>query len=192
MVVISSNELRPGTTLDLEGQLFTVVEFQHVQMGRGSAYVRTRLKNVKTGSVISKTFQAGEKLERAFIEVKIMQYLYFAQDRFVFMDPQSYEQLELNTEMIGEGKKFMKEGSTVNLKFYGDSPIGIELPGSVELKVTETDPGLRGDTVSGGSKPATLETGLVVRVPLFINIGDILKIDTRSGEYIERAGKEAA
>ena len=184
---ISTNDLKNGIALDLPEGLMTVVEFQHVKPGKGGAFVRTKLKNARTGAVIDKTFRAGEKIGFAQIDKREMQYLYREGSDAVFMDNSTYDQLHVPTETLGKSAHFMKEGDTVVLPMYGDEIIGVELPASVELVVAETEPGVQGDRVSGTRKPATLETGLVVQVPLFVEQGERIKVDTRSGEYLTRA-----
>lgn len=171
----------------MEGEVYTVVDFQHVKPGKGAAFVRSRLKNVKTGAVVEKTFRAGEKLPRAHVDRREMQYLYNTGDQYIFMDNQSYDQLPLGEEQLGEALRFLKENMVITVLMYQGSPIGVELPNSVELKVVDTEPGFKGDTAAGGSKPARLETGATVQVPFFINPGDVIRVDTRTGEYIERA-----
>ncbi|MGE5593208.1 MAG: elongation factor P [Betaproteobacteria bacterium] len=184
--MISTNDFHTGLTIELDGEVYTVVDFQHVKPGKGSAFVRSRLKNVKTGYVIERTFRAGEKLPRAHIDYREMQYLYSSGDENYFMDTSTYEQLVLNNETLGDAKKYLKENMVIGVQMYEGSPIGVELPNFVELAVVDTDPGLRGDTATGGSKPATLETGAVVQVPLFVNVGDVIRVDTRTGQYLER------
>ncbi|MFZ3062887.1 MAG: elongation factor P [Actinomycetota bacterium] len=184
--MISTNQFKIGMSIELDGTLFEILDFQHVKPGKGQAFVRTRLKNLKTDSVTDKTFRAGEKVKLAHLEKRKMQYLYRDEDNFVFMDTSTYEQLSLTKEHVGVAVKYLKENVEVEVEFYEKRPVGLELPVSVELKVVQTTPGLKGDTVSGGSKPATLETGVVVQVPLFINVGDAIKIDTRTGGYITR------
>lgn len=180
-------DFRNGMTLRIEGTLFSIVEFMHVKPGKGSAFVRTKLKNVRTGAVLDRTFRASERVEDVRLERKQMQYLYSAEDLYYFMDEETYEQTGLPREQVGEDVlQFLKEGETVSTLMDGSETIGIELPFFVELKVAQTDPGMRGDTVSAGSKPALLETGATVQVPLFINVEDVLKIDTRTGIYVER------
>ena len=171
----------------MEGEVYTVVDFQHVKPGKGAAFVRSRLKNVKTGAVVEKTFRAGEKLPRAHVDRREMQYLYNTGDQYIFMDNQSYDQLPLGEDQLGDALRFLKENMVITVLMYQGSPIGVELPNSVELKVVETEPGFKGDTAAGGSKPARLETGATVQVPFFINPGDVIRVDTRTGEYIERA-----
>lgn len=185
--MISSNDFRNGLTIEVDGQVFMIVEFLHVKPGKGSAFVRTKMKNVETGGVVERTFRAGEKVPRAILERSEMQYLYRAGDDFAFMDNETFEQLSLSADDLGDQTNYLKEGMTINAVRYQGRLMGIELPNSVELTVVETDPGIRGDTASGGTKPARLETGLVVQVPFFINEGDVLRIDTRSGQYLERA-----
>lgn len=184
--MISTNDLRTGVTVELDGDVYTVVDFQHVKPGKGAAFVRTKIKNIKTGQVFERTFRAGEKLNRAIIERKTMQFLYSDGDSYYFMDTQTFEQIPIMKEQIEDSIQYLKENMEVMVMFYEGIPIGIELPTAVELKVTHTEPGFKGDTATGGSKPATLETGAVVQVPLFINIDDIIKVDTRTGEYLSR------
>lgn len=184
---ISTNDLKNGISLDLAEGLFQVVEFQHVKPGKGGAFVRTTLKNVRTGAVIERTFRAGEKVEQAIIDKREMQYLYREGDDFVFMDNVSYDQMSVTPKSLGSTVNYLIEGATAVLQIYADEIVGVEIPASVELMVTETEPGIQGDRVSGARKPATLETGIIVQVPLFVNIGDRIKVDTRSGEYLTRA-----
>lgn len=186
--MISSNDFRPGTNIIYNNEPWQVVEFQHVKPGKGAAFVRTKLKNLKTGNTRENTFRAGEKLEPAHIEKRDMQYLYQDGDDYVFMDNSSYEQTSVHKDNLGDrARKYMKEGLEFAVVFHNTDVIAIDPPNFVELEVTETDPGLKGDTSSGGSKPATLETGAVVQVPLFIGIGEVLRIDTRTDSYLERA-----
>jgi len=187
--MISTNDFRPGMTVEIDGEIYEVIEFLHVKPGKGSAFVRTKLKNIKTQSVIERNFRAGEKFPRAILERREMQYLYNQDDVYFFMDTTTYEQVSLSKETIGDGVKFLKENINAYVVFHNNIPIGIELPITVELKVVSTEPGFKGDTVTGGNKPATLETGAVIQVPLFVNVGDIIKIDTRTGEYLERVNK---
>jgi elongation factor P len=184
---VSTNDLKNGMTLDLPEGLFTLVEFQHVKPGKGGAFVRTKLKNVRTGAVIDKTYRADEKLEQAIIDKHEMQFLYRDGDDYVFMDSTSYEQIQVPRPALGDAANFLKEGHAVYLQMYGSDIIGIDLPAAVELTVAETEPGIQGDRVSGARKPATLETGLVVQVPLFVNPGESIRVDTRTGEYLTRA-----
>jgi len=184
--LISTNEFRKGAKIEHKGEPFEIVDFQHVKMGRGGAIVRTRLRSLRTGSVLEETFRSGEKFESPQLEEKEMQYLYAEGDLHYFMDTDTFEQMPLSTPQLGEAKRFLKENMVVKVLFYRGTPISVELPTFVELMVTQTEPGFKGDTASGGSKPATLETGAVVRVPFHINEGDLIRIDTRTSEYIER------
>ncbi len=186
--MISTNDFRNGMTIDLDGVLYNILFFQHVKPGKGGAFVRTRLKNLKTGAVIEKTFRAGEKVELALLDKRSMQYLYREGSRYHFMDMETYEQIALEESEVGEAALYIKEGVVVNMPLYEGKPVGVEPPIFVELEVTETSPGVKGDTASGGSKPATLETGAVIQVPLFIEKGNVVKVDSRTGEYVERVG----
>jgi elongation factor P len=185
--MISSNDFRNGVTILIEGNLWTVIEFLHVKPGKGSAFVRTRLKNVKTGSTVERTFRAGEKLERATVDKRQMSMLYNDADGFHFMDQETFENVTLQREIIGGPADFLKDGMLVDVQFHGDVPIGVELPAHVELKIVETDPGFKGNTATNTFKPAKLETGATVQVPLFIESGDTIRIDTRDRGYIGRA-----
>lgn len=185
-MAVTSNDFRNGMTIDIEGTLYIVTYFQHVKPGKGQAFVRTRLKNVKTGAVQEKTFRAGEKVNQAILDKRKMQYLYDDAENSVFMDMETYEQLALGPEAVGDAAIWLKEGVTVDIPIHEGNPISVEAPLFVELEVAETVPGIKGDTASGGTKPATLETGAVIQVPLFISEGDLLKVDTRNGTYIER------
>jgi len=185
-VTVSTNDLRNGMTLNLPEGLYSVVEFQHVKPGKGGAFVRTKLKNVRTGAVIDRTYRADEKLDQAVVEKKEMQYLYRDVDHYVFMDNVSYDQMNVDEAALGTASRYLKEGDSVVLQMYGDEIVGVDLPAAVELTVTATEAGVQGDRVSGARKPATLETGVVVQVPLFVNEGDRLRVDTRSGEYLTR------
>jgi elongation factor P len=186
-VSVSSNDLKNGMALNLPEGLMTVVEFQHVKPGKGGAFVRTKLKNFRTGAVLERTFRADEKLSLAVIDKREMQYLYREGAELVFMDNESYEQLQVSTADLGDAVKYVKEGDTVVLPVYDGNVVGVELPAAVELTIAETEPGVQGDRVSGARKPATLETGLVVQVPLFVGPGERIKVDTRTGEYLARA-----
>lgn len=185
--MISSNDFRPGVTIELDGDPCQVVEFQHVKPGKGAAFVRTKIKNLKTGASIERTFRAGEKVPPARLERKQMQYLYYDGESYVFMDNATFEQTSLTLKQLDGGEKYLKENMDCQITTYNNEILGVELPNTVELKVVETEPGIKGDTTSGGSKPATLETGAVVNVPFFVNVDDVLRIDTRTGSYIERA-----
>ena len=186
-MAITTNDLKNGMSLNLPEGLFQVVEFQHVKPGKGGAFVRTTLRNVRTGAVVDRTFRGAEKVEQAVIDKREMQYLYRDGDGFVFMDNATYDQITVSPEALADAAGYLIAGNTAMLQLYGDEIVGTELPASVELTVTDTEPGLQGDRVSGARKPATMETGLVVQVPLFVNVGEKLKIDTRSGEYLTRA-----
>jgi elongation factor P len=187
MAATSTNDLKRGMTLDLPGGLFQIVDFQHVKPGKGPAFVRTTLRNARTGGQLDKTFRADERVEQAVVDKKEMQFLYRDGSDYVFMDSDSYEQLHVGPAALGEATNYIVDGSTVVLQLYKDEIIGTDLPAAVELTVIETEPGVQGDRVSGARKPATLETGLVVQVPLFVNPGERIKVDTRSAEYLTRA-----
>jgi elongation factor P len=186
-MAVTTNDLRNGMTLDLPDGLFAVVEFQHVKPGKGGAFVRTKLKNVRTGAVVEKTFRADERVEQAIVDKREMQLLYRDGSDYVFMDVTSYDQLHVSPASLGDASQFVKEGDNAVLQMYAGEIVGVDLPAAVELTVAETEPGVQGDRVSGARKPATLETGLVVQVPLFVNPGERIKVDTRTGEYITRA-----
>lgn len=184
--MISTNQFKNGMTIELDGALFQIVDFQHVKPGKGGAFVRTKLKNVRTGAVIDKTFRAGEKVEQAMVNRRPMQYLYNDGSDYIFMDTETYEQISLPASFLQDETKFLKENMNVLIAMHDGQALGIELPTAVELEVAQTEPGVKGDTASGATKPATLETGAVVQVPLFVNIGDTIKVDTRTGDYITR------
>ncbi len=183
---VSTNDLRNGMTLDLDGELWTVLEFLHHKPGKGQAVVRTKLRNVRTGAVLERTFRADEKVGLAILEKREQQFLYREGDALVFMDLGTYEQVHVPAEVAGSAVHYLTEGATAVVAYHQGVPIAVELPAAVTLAVTDTEPGLRGDRVSGAMKPATLETGLVVQVPLFVEPGDRVKVDTRTGEYLER------
>ncbi|TEB06647.1 Elongation factor P [Pelotomaculum schinkii] len=185
--MISTNDFRTGQTIEMEGDVFQIIEFQHVKPGKGAAFVRSKLRNVRTGAVIEKTFNAGEKLPKARIEKREVQYLYNDGKDYNFMDMESYDQTAMTSEQLGDAVKYLKENMIIQVLTFQGKSIGVELPNFVELEVVDTAPGIKGDTASGGSKPATLETGTIVQVPFFINVGDKLQIDTRTGNYIKRA-----
>ena len=186
MPAITTNDLKNGITLELDNALFQVVEFQHVKPGKGGAFVRTKLRNLRTGNVFDRTFNAGVRVEQAVLEKKDMQFLYRDGDDYVFMDMDSYDQTNVAPVALGEAADYMVENSSAIIAFHNGDIVSVEIPASVELEVTDTEPGIQGDRVSGARKPATLETGLVVQVPLFINTGDRVKVDTRSADYITR------
>ena len=185
--MISSNDFRTGVTIEYDGQIWRVIEFMHVKPGKGAAFVRTKLKNIRTGAVKETTFRAGEKVGRARIENRGMQYLYNDGDNFTFMDTETFEQTNIGRDQLEYELNFLKENMNCVVVLYEGQPIGVELPNTVELSVAQTEPGIRGDTATGGSKPAAMETGYTVQVPFFINVGDVLIIDTRSGLYVSRA-----
>ncbi len=182
--MISSNDFRPGVHVLLDGEMYVIIASDHVKVGRGPAYVKAKIRNTKTGATTERTFRAGERVPHAYLERKTMQYLYMAGDEFVMMDKTTYEQLPLPRALLGDAVQFLAENLDVTVVFHEDTPIGVEMPNSVDLRIVETSPGFRGDTVSGGTKPATLETGAVVQVPLFVMVGEVVRIDTRTGTYI--------
>ncbi len=186
-MVISSNEVRPGDAIMYEGVLYEVLQYEHVKPGKGGAFVRLKLRNIKLGTVIDRTLNAGEKLEDVEIEPHDMQYLYKEGEAYVFMNTETYEQVQLPKGLLGDAMNYLKENDTIMVNFNGDQPIGIRLPTSVALKIVETAPAVRGDTVNNANKAATLETGAVVQVPMFIETGELVKVDTKTGRYIERA-----
>ncbi|MFO7637004.1 MAG: elongation factor P [Clostridia bacterium] len=185
--MLFAGDFRNGLSFEMDGQLFQIVEFQHVKPGKGAAFVRAKIRNILTGSIHERTFNPNEKFERAIIERKDMQYLYKDGELFYFMDMESYEQIPLNANTLGDSLKFIKENETVQMLSHKSNIFGVEPPNFVVLEVIQTEPGYKGDTAQGATKPATVETGAVVKVPLFINIGEKIRIDTRSGEYMERA-----
>ena len=185
--MISAGDFKNGVTFEFEGNVYQVVEFQHVKPGKGAAFVRTKLKNVINGGVVEKTFRPTDKMPKAHIERRDMEYLYQDGDLFYFMDQETYEQIRLSSEQLGDALKFVKENMLVKILSYKGSVFGVEPPNFVELQVTETEPGFKGDTATGATKPATLETGAVINVPLFIEEGEMIRVDTRTGEYMERA-----
>ncbi len=185
--MISASEFRNGVTIEYEGDVYTILEFQHVKPGKGAAFVRTKIKNIKTGSVVEKTFRPTEKMGKAFIDRKDMQYLYSDGELFHFMDNETFEQIAVNASDVGDALKFVKENEMVKILSYNGEIFGIEPPLFVELEITDTEPGFKGDTATGATKPAVVETGASVNVPLFVNQGDVIKIDTRTGEYLSRA-----
>ncbi len=182
---VSTAEFKKGLKIQFDGEPYSIVDFQHVKPGKGGAFVRTKLKHMKLGRVIDNTFRAGEKVELVDFDEKRMQYLY-KDDRYHFMDLDTYDQISLAPEEVGEARDFLKENTEVEILFIDGNPVSVELPNFIELQIVKTDPGIRGDTATGGSKPATLETGAVIQVPLFLNEGAVVKVDTRSGEYLGR------
>jgi elongation factor P len=186
MPAITTNDLKNGITLELDNGLFTVVEFQHVKPGKGGAFVRTKLRNLRNGNVFEKTFNAGIRVEQAILDKRDMQFLYKDGDDFVFMDTESYDQSNISPTALGEAADYLVEQAMAIIAYHNNEIVTVEIPASVELVVAETEPGVQGDRVSGAKKPATLETGKVIQVPLFVNVGDKLKVDTRTGDYITR------
>ena len=185
-MAIDTSQFKNGLKIEIDGAPFVIVYFQHVKPGKGGAFVRTKVKNLLNGKVLEKTFRSGEKVGEADVEERKMQYLYHDGENLVFMDQESYDQTPFPDDVVGDSKLFLKENTDVEVLFWKGNPVNIELPAFVELEVTKSDPGLKGDTSSGAQKPATLETGATIQVPLFINEGDILRVDTRTGEYSER------
>ena len=185
--MISAGDFRNGVTIEFEGNIYQIIEFQHVKPGKGAAFVRTKLKNIKSGGVVEKTFRPTEKCEKAHIERKDMQYLYQDGDLYNFMDMETYDQIALNSDVVGDALKFVKENETVKICSHNGNVFSVEPPLFVELAITETEPGFKGDTAQGATKPCIVETGAQVMVPLFVNQGDKIKIDTRTGEYLSRA-----
>lgn len=184
---MDTSDFRNGLSIIMDNDIYTIVDFQHVKPGKGGAFVRSKLRNIRTGGTISKTWNAGEKMDQAILERKTMQYLYNQDGEYFVMDMESFEQISIREEQIGDQVKYLKDGEQIQVQTHEGRVIGVELPLSVEVEVVETDPGVRGDTASGGSKPAKVETGAVVQVPFFINVGDKIKVDTRTDSYLERA-----
>jgi elongation factor P len=185
--MISTNDMRPGQTLELDGTLFTIVNYQHVKPGKGQAFVKTKLKNVKSGAVVERTFRADEKVNLAVLDKREMQFLYPDEAGLVFMDNETFDQIHVDPGLLGDTVRFLKDGTVCLVPVYEGTPVGAELPVTVQLEVSETEPGMKGDRVAGALKPATLETGATVQVPLFVEPGERIKVDTRTGEYISRA-----
>lgn len=185
--MISVNDFKTGVTIEIDGQAYQVVDFQHVKPGKGAAFVRAKLKNIKSGGVVEKTFRGGEKVPRAHLENKEMQYLYNDGEDYVFMDTENFEQISISKETMGDGIKWLLENMNIRILLFQGNIIGVEMPNFVELEVVDTEPVVKGDTATGATKNATLETGAVVQVPLFVNTGDRIRIDTRIGQYMERA-----
>ena len=187
--MIETGDLRKGSTIEIDGALYQVIEVEHLKIGRGSAQVRMKLRDLRAGHIVDKSVQAGSRFARARVERQPAQYLYAEGNLHYFMNTDTYDQFPLGKDHLGGALNYLRENATCNLLMFGDEPVGVELPAAVELAVTQTDPWVRGDTAQGGTKPAQLETGISVNVPLFVNAGDVLKIDTRTGEYLERANK---
>ncbi|MEA2641496.1 MAG: elongation factor [Chloroflexota bacterium] len=184
--MISTGDLKKGVVIEMDGQLFQIMDYQHLKIGRGSAQVRMKLRNVRSGAVVDRTVQAGDKWPRVRLERRNVSYLYEDAPNYVFMDQENFEQISLTRDQLGDAANYLKDGIEFEVLMFEEEPIGVEPPITVELEITNTEPGFRGDTASGGTKPATLETGLVVSVPLFVNQGETIKVDTRTGTYIER------
>jgi len=187
--MIEGSQLRRGNTIEIDGTLYSVIEIDHIKMGRGSAQVRMKLRDIRAGHIVDKSAQSGARFQRARVENTSAQYMYPDGDLHYFMNTETFDQFPISKDLLGDALSYLVENGSCELRMYGDEPVGIELPAAVELEVAETDPWVKGDTAQGGTKPAKLQTGIMVTVPLFINTGDLLKIDTRSGEYLERAGK---
>jgi elongation factor P len=185
--VISAGELKKGITIDLDGRLYGIVDYSHNKMGRGGAVVRLKLRDLRSGAIVERTFPASEKFRRSFLERSKVQFLYREDDTFYFMDTETFEQTPMTVEKLGDAANYLKENMVVDLLKHNEEALDIELPVTVDLAVTESEPGFKGDTATGGTKPALLETGLRVLVPLFVNVGDVVRVDTRTGEYLERA-----
>ena len=184
--MVSAGDFRNGVTFEMDGNVYQIIEFQHVKPGKGAAFVRAKIRNVIAGTVVERTFNPNEKVPTAFVERKDMEYSYSDGDLYYFMDNETYEQLPLNRELVEDAMQYVKENTSVDVKFFKGQAFSVEAPNFVELAITQTDPGIKGDTATGGTKPATLETGAVVNVPLFVNEGDVIRVDTRSGEYMSR------
>lgn len=184
--MISTTDFRSGLKIKVDGEPYEIIDYQHVKPGKGGAFVRTKLRNMKTGNVIDKTFRSGERFEEPPVDERTMQFLYVQAGEYYFMDTVNYEQVALQASHLGQARDFLIDNMVVGIIFYEGKPLGVQLPTFVELKVTETAPGVRGDTATGGTKPATLETGAVIKVPFHVNVGDVVKIDTRTGAYVER------
>ena len=187
-MAVDTSQFRNGLKVEIDGEPYVMVYFQHVKPGKGGAFVRTKIKNLRTGRVLEKTFRSGEKVDEAEVEDKKMQYLYQDGEQLIFMDQETYDQIPFTAEQLGDSRKYLKENLDVDVVFWRGKPINIELPAFIELQITACDPGLKGDTASGATKPATLETGAVVQVPLFIKEGESIRVDTRTNEYVERVG----
>jgi len=186
--MISTGDLKKNITIELDGALYQIIDWQHIKIGRGSAQVRLKLRDIRGGHNIERTFQAGEKFARARLDRHTVQYLYNDGDLYYFMDSESYEQSMLNREQLGDAVDYLKEGISLDILYYKEEPISVELPNSIELEVVETEPGFRGDTATNLNKPAKLETGITIQVPLFVNAGEVIRVDTRTGAYLERVG----
>jgi elongation factor P len=186
--MISTGDLRKGISVELDGQLCTILEWQHIKMGRGGAIVRIKFKNLRTGAIFDRTYDAGDRFPRAYLERRTVQYSYNDGENYHFLDEETYEMIQLSEQQLGDAKNYLLDGIKLEVLYYKDEPISVELPVTVDLTVTYTEPGFKGDTATGGTKPATLETGLVVQVPLFVSTGDKLRVKTDTGTYVERVG----
>jgi elongation factor P len=184
--MISTSELKKGITIELEGRLYSILDWQHIKMGRGSAQVRLKLRDIRGGHTTERTFQAGEKFVRARLDRRSVQFLYSDDDLYYFMDSENFEQSALNSDLLGDVLSYLKEGMSLEILSYDGDPLSVEMPNSVELEISETGPAFKGDTATAGNKPAKLETGITIQVPLFVNTGDVVRVDTRTGEYLER------
>jgi elongation factor P len=187
-MAVDTSQFRNGLKIEIDGEPFTMTYFQHVKPGKGGAFVRTKIKNLRTGRSLDKTFRSGEKVDEADVEDKRMQFLYMDGDQLVFMDTESYDQIPFSAEQVGDARKYLLESLEVDVLFWRGKPINLELPSFIEAAVSQTDPGIKGDTASGSTKPATIESGAVVQVPLFIKEGEKIRVDTRTGAYVERVG----
>ncbi len=186
--MISTGDLKKGVSIEMDGQLYTIADWQHIKMGRGGAIVRIKLRNLRTGAIFEKTFDAGERFQRAYLDRHTVQYSYKDGDLYYFMDNDTYEMVQFTEQQLGDAKNYLLEGMQLEVAYYNDEPISVDLPITVDLTVTYTEPGFKGDTATGGTKPATLETGLVVQVPLFVATGDKIRVKTDTGTYVERVG----
>jgi len=184
--MISTGELKKGVCIEIDGDIYRVLNYEHIKMGRGSAQVKMKLQNVRSGFIVDRGYQAGEKFRRVTLEYRKVQYSYHDEDLYTFMDVETYDLLNVNRSQLGDDALYLKDGVQVDLLMYGDEPVGVELPTNVDLLVTQTEPGFKGDTATGGNKPAILETGLKILVPLFVDVGETIKVDTRTGTYLER------
>jgi elongation factor P len=184
--MISTGEMRKGACIEIDGDIFRVLNFEHIKMGRGSAQVKMKLQNIRSGVITDRGYQAGAKFTRVTLDHRTVQYLYHDEDLYTFMDVSTFDQLQMNKGQLGDDVYYLKDGVQVELLMYGDEPVGVDFPTSVELAVTETEPGFKGDTATGGNKPAILETGMKILVPLFVSTGDVIRVDTRTGQYLER------
>jgi elongation factor P len=184
--MISTGDLKKGVSIEMDGQLFTIVEWQHIKMGRGGAIVRIKLRNLRSGAIIDRTFDAGERFQRAYLDRHKVQYSYNDGDTYYFMDNETYEMTQISATQLGDAKDYLLDGMTLEVVYYNDEPISVDLPITVDLVVTYTEPGFKGDTATGGTKPATVETGLTVQVPLFVTTGDKIRVKTDTGTYVER------